>query len=185
MPGNPQKPSPLGVRTPGKMSSGHFPVRTGRLGPWEGAPKGRKRSSPVPIGNGHMSGTGLPRRRCAPPRNDIVRYYSLICHCEEPARATWQSVFPNDEIRSCFLHVIARSGATWQSVPQKPSPVGVRTPGKMSSGHFPVRTGRLGPWEVPRRDGRGPHPFRPAPLPRSVCTSNPGDLFSLAWRRAS
>ena len=32
-----------------------------------------------------------------------------------------------------------------------PSPLGVRTPGKMSGGHFSVRTGRLGPWEVDRR----------------------------------
>ena len=45
--------------------------------------------------------------------------------------------------------------------PQKPSPLG----------------------KVPRRGGRGPHPFRPAPLPRSVWTSNPGDLFSHLLRK--
>ena len=41
-----------------------------------------------------------------------------------------------------------------------PSPLGVRAPGKMSGGHFPVRTGRLGPWEVDRRRRAGRGRFR-------------------------
>ena len=50
-------PSPLGVRVPGKMSSGHFPVRTGRLGPWKVPPQGAEE---VP-GRSTVNG-GLPSK---------------------------------------------------------------------------------------------------------------------------
>ena len=61
-----------------------------------------------------------------------------------------------------------------------PSPLGVRAPGKMSGGHFPVRTGRLGPWEVDRRrrDERGPRSF---PTQKAACRKEP--LNEPGWPR--